>query len=112
MEEHYKRLEQKKSYEFIIYLKENSEPIGDIGFDRYNEKLNSLEISCYIHPKYWGNGYMKEALIQAMDYIYSLGFENIIYGYYEGNTKSKRNCEKLGFKPFEQKKENNKNKRR
>ena len=107
MEEHYKRLEQKKSYEFIIYLKENKEPIGDIGFDRYNEKLNSLEISCYIHPKYWGNGYMKEALIQAMDYIYSLGFENIIYGYYEGNTKSKRNCEKLGFKPFEQKKANN-----
>lgn len=37
-----------------------------------------------------------------MEYIYSLGFENIIYGYYEGNIKSKRNCEKLGFKPYEQ----------
>jgi RimJ/RimL family protein N-acetyltransferase len=101
MEEHYKRLEKDKSYEFIIYLKDTLEPIGDIGFDRYNEELNSLEISCYIHPNYWGNGYVKEALISAMEYIYSLGFDNIIYGYYEGNIKSKRNCEKLGFKPYE-----------
>lgn len=101
MEEHYKRLEKDKSYEFIIYLKDTLEPIGDIGFDRYNEELNCLEISCYIHPNYWGNGYVKEALISAMEYIYSLGFDNIIYGYYEGNIKSKRICEKLGFKSYE-----------
>lgn len=107
IEEHYKRLEKNKSYEFIIYLKDTLEPIGDIGFDRYNEELNSLEISCYIHPKYWGNGYVKEALISAMEYIYSLGFENIIYGYYEENIKSKRNCEKIGFKPYKQLEVNN-----
>lgn len=102
MEEHYKRLEKNKSYNFIIYIKNTLEPIGNTGFDRYNEELNGLEISCYIHPNYWGNGYVKEALISAMKYIYSLGFENIIYGYYEGNIKSKKNCEKLGFKPYEQ----------
>lgn len=107
MEEHLKKIERNKSYNFIIYLKETLEPIGNIGFDRYNKELNSLEISCYIHPNYWGNGYMKEALISAMEYIYSLGFENIIYGYYEGNIKSKKNCEKLGFKPYEQLEVNN-----
>ena len=103
MEEHYKRLEKNKSYNFIVYLKDTLEPIGNIGFDRYNEKLNCLEISCYIHPNNWGNGYVKEALISAMEYIYSLGFDNIIYGYMKGNTKSKKNCEKLGFIPYEQK---------
>lgn len=102
MEEHYNRLEKNKSYDFIIYLKNTLEPIGDIGFDRYNEELNGLEISCYLHPNYWGNSYAKEALIGAMEYIYSLGFDNIIYGYYKGNIKSKRNCEKLGFKPYGQ----------
>ena len=107
IEEYYKRLEKNKIYEFLIYLKSTLEPIGDIGFDRYNEELNSLEISCYIHPNYWGNGYVKEALISVMDYIYSLGFENIIYGYYEGNNKSKKNCEKIGFIPYEQKEVNN-----
>lgn len=107
MEEHFKRLEKNKSYNFIIYLKDTLEPIGNIGFDRYNETFNSLEISCYIHPNYWRNDYVKEALISAMEYIYSFGFENIIYGYYEGNIKSKRNCVKLGFKPYEQVKVNN-----
>ena len=102
MEEHYKRLETNKSYEFIIYLKDTLEPIGDIGFDRYNEELNSLEISCYIHPDYWGNGYVKEALISSMEYIYSLGFDNIIYGYLKDNFKSKKTCEKLGFIPYKQ----------
>lgn len=107
MEEHYKRLEAKRSYNFIIYLKETKEPIGDIGFDRYNEEIKGLEISCWLHPNYWGNGYAKEALIKAMEYIFSLGYDNIIYGYYEGNERSKRNCEKIGFIPFKQVPKNN-----
>ena len=59
-----------------------------------------MEISCYIHPKYWGKGYVVEALIGAMKYIYDLGYDNILYGYYEGNSKSKKVQEKLGFVPF------------
>ena len=102
IEEHYKRLEEKKIYDFIVYLKDKLEPIGNICFNRYNKENNSLEIACYIHPKYWGNGYAKEALISIMDYIYSLGFDNIVYGYEEENYKSKVLSEKIGFKPYKQ----------
>ena len=107
IEEHYKRLEAKRSYNFIIYLKETKEPIGNIGFDRYDEKQNSLEISCWLHPNYWGNGYAKEALVKAMEYIFSLGYDNIIYGYDKDNKNSKQNCEKIGFIPYKQEPQNN-----
>ena len=100
IEEHHKRHEKSRTYDYIIFLKNTMEPIGNIGFDRYNKDLNSLEISCYIHPKYWGKGYVVEALIGAMKYIYDLGYDNILYGYYEGNSKSKKVQEKLGFVPF------------
>lgn len=93
----YKKNSESKHYNFIVYLKETNAPIADIGFDRNDEKNNSIEISCWLHPNYWGNGYMKEVLIPCMDYIYKQGFDNIIFGYVESNTRSKRVCEKLGF---------------
>ena len=93
----YKKIIEQNHYNFIVFLKDTLEPIADIGFDRNNEENNSIEISCWLHPNYWGKGYMKEALIKAMDYIFSVGFDNIIYGYVETNMNSKRLCEKLGF---------------
>ena len=84
----------------IVYLKENKEPIANIGFDRNDIKNNSIQISCWLHPNYWKKGYMKEALVCAMSFIYKQGFDNIIYGYIEGNNNSKRLCEKLGFEPY------------
>ena len=32
--------EEENVLEFIIYLKDNNEPIGNIVFDRYDEKIN------------------------------------------------------------------------
>ena len=43
---------------------------------------------------------MMEALIASMKYLFDIGFENIFYGYYDGNIKSQRLCEKVGFKPY------------
>ena len=97
IESWYKKVRENNHYNFIVYLKNTKEPIADIGFDRNDEELNSIEISCWLHPNYWGYGYMKEALIGAMDYIFKQGFDNIIYGYVESNNRSKRLCEKLGF---------------
>ncbi|MCD8562441.1 MAG: GNAT family N-acetyltransferase [Bacilli bacterium] len=74
--------------DWIIYLKEGT-PIGNIVANRFNNELNSLELSFNLHPNYWGLGYMNEALIEVMNYIFSLGFENILCGYSEGNEKSK-----------------------
>jgi len=107
IENFYKNIREKNYYDFIIYIKESGEPIVHIGFDRNDTKLKSTEISCYLHPRYWGNGYMMEALITCMEYLFNSGFENIIYSYNEKNVKSKKLAEKIGFIPCKQTKENN-----
>lgn len=84
-------------YDWIIYLKENMEPIANVVADQYNDELNSLELSFNLHPNHWGNGYMKEAVIEVMDFLFKNGYENVVCGYDEGNKKSKRVQEKIGF---------------
>lgn len=90
--------EEDNVLDYIVFLKENNEPIGNLIFDRYDKELNSLEISCNLHPDYWGNRYMPEAILKVMDYIYSnLNIDNIVYGYAEENIKSKKLSDKIGF---------------
>lgn len=89
--------------DYIMFIKETNTPIGNIIFDRYDDTNKSLEVSYNLHPDYWGNGYMVEALIKLMDYIYSnLNIDNIICGYAEENNKSKRVSEKIGFKYYDE----------
>lgn len=90
--------EEENVLDFIIYLKDNNQPIGNIVFDRYDDKNKSLEISCNLHPNYWKNGYMTEALLSAMEYVFdNLNIDYIIYGFAEENFKSKGLSEKIGF---------------
>ena len=84
-------------YDWIIYLKESMEPIGNVFADSEIKELNSIEIGCNLHPNYWGNGYMKEAIVEVMRFLFKNGYNNIICGYDEGNNKSKRMQEKIGF---------------
>ena len=98
----YKRLEDLKHYNFVVYLKESMEPIADIGYDRNIPEINAIEVSEWVHPRYWGHGYAKEALIATMKYIYDEGFDNIIYGYVEGNEKSRMLNEKIGFEKYKE----------
>lgn len=84
--------------DFIMFLKSNNEPIGNLLFDRYKRSENSLEISCNLHPDYWRLGYMSEAILKTMDYVYTnLGIDNIVYGYAIDNYKSKGLSDKIGF---------------
>ncbi len=90
--------EEENVLDFIIYLKENGNPIGNIVFDKYDNEKKSLEISCNLHPNYWRKGYMTEALIATMKYVFNeLDIDSIIYGYAEDNYKSKSLCNKIGF---------------
>lgn len=101
--------------DWIIYLKESLEPIGNIVADRERSDINSIELAINTHPDYWGqsnitekdhvkeNGYTKEALIKVMEFLFSQGYDNILYTYTEGNKKSRRFCEKMGFAPFMEK---------
>lgn len=87
-------------FDWIIYLKENGEPIGNIIADRANKQNNSIEISYNLHPNYWGNGYIPEATVEVMRYLFENEFDNIVCGYSEGNIKSKKVIEKIGFEPY------------
>ena len=90
---------EENALDFIIYLKDNKQPIGNIIFDRYDSKNKSLEISCNMHPNYWRKGYMTEAVVSSMEYVFNnLDIDNIIYCYAEENFKSKGLSDKIGFK--------------
>ena len=99
MNEYYDSLIKNNSYDLLVFLKNNL-AIGQINFDRYDDFLNSLELSCFLHPFYWNRGYMYEALISFMNYIYKQGYDNIIYSYIVDNIASKKLCDKIGFKFF------------
>lgn len=84
--------------DFILYKKSDLIPIGNLTLDRYNSQNKSLEISVNLHPSYWRKGYMTEAVICAMDYVFrNLDIDNIIYSYAEKNYKSKGLSNKIGF---------------
>ena len=89
--------------DWIIYLKDGS-PIGNIMADRVVPEINAIEISFNLHPDFWGNGYIKEACIEVMKYLFSLGFANILCGYSQGNFKSEKLINKIGFKYYSKKK--------
>ena len=93
--------EEENVLDFIVYLKDNNNPIGNIVYDRYDEKNKSLEISVNLHPNYWKKGYMTEAILCTMKYVFeNLDIENIVYGYAEDNYKSKGLSDKIGFKYY------------
>lgn len=85
--------------DWIIYLKDST-PIGNIIADRIVKETNSIEISFNLHPNFWGNGYIYEACIAVMEYLFSLGFDNVLCGYSEGNFKSEKVNDKIGFKYY------------
>ena len=82
---------------WILFLKEDMTPIGDLVADRIDKEQNAIELAFNLHPDYWGKGYMPEAVNEVMRHLFSLGFDNILCSYDEGNRKSKRVIEKLGF---------------
>lgn len=100
MEEFYNKAEKKHNFYWIIFLKSNNTPIGDLDACQENLEDNEIEISFNIHPNYWGNGYMPEAIESIINYLFELGYSSIICTYSEGNKKSKRVCEKLEFELY------------
>ena len=89
-----------ETYDWIIYIKETMEPIGNITADREDKSINGIELAFNTHPSYWRKGYTSEALIEVMRYLFNNGYENVLCGYDEGNLKSKNIGEKLGFLPY------------
>ena len=62
-------------------------------------KPGEAEIGYWIGKPYWGQGFIPEAVKTLLSRCFDeLKLDAVWCGYYEGNSKSKRVCEKSGFK--------------
>ena len=85
---------------FAVCLKADEKPIGSVGFHRNDlaENDDEYELGYWIGKPFWGNGLIPEASREMLRFAFEdLGMNRIWCGYYEGNFKSRRVQEKLGF---------------
>ncbi len=90
---------------YAVVLKQTGEPIGCCGI-MFADSLHSAdmkdgeaEIGYWIGKPYWGQGLIPEAVKALLTRCFNeLKLDAVWCGYYDGNTKSKRVCEKCGFK--------------
>lgn len=88
---------------YAIELKSENKVIGSIGIhnrcpDEKLSKLKQREFGYVLNPKYWGNGYIPEAVNYLIKYCFEKMKLDLIWcGHYDFNIKSKRVNEKCGF---------------
>ena len=85
---------------FAVCLKASDKPIGSIGFHRKDlaKGEDEYELGYWIGKTFWGQGLIPEAAREMLRYAFEdLGMSRIWCGYYDGNEKSRRVQEKLGF---------------
>lgn len=90
---------------YAVVLKETGEPVGSCGI-MFSDGLHSAEmgkaeaeIGYWIGKPYWGQGLTPEAVKALLARCFKdLRLDTVWCGYYDGNTKSKRVCEKCGFR--------------
>lgn len=85
---------------YAVCLKETGKPIGSIGLHRNDlaEQDDEYELGYWIGRPFWGQGIIPEAAREMLRHAFEdLGMMRIWCGYYDGNVKSRRVQEKLGF---------------
>ena len=89
---------------YAICLKEDGKAIGAIelklnGHTDMTERDDECELGYWLGKPFWGQGIMPEAAREILRHAFEdIGMSKVWCGYYEGNTKSKRVQEKVGFK--------------
>ena len=88
---------------YAICEKGSDEAIGSIelrlnGHTDMTDRDDECELGYWLGKPFWGRGYMPEAAKEILRHGFEdLGMNVIWCGYYDGNQKSKRVQEKLGF---------------
>lgn len=81
-----------------IELKENHEVIGMCEFAGYDANNQTAEIGYVLKKKYWGQGYMVEAVRELIRVGFEqFGLRKIDIGHFVENKRSQRVIEKIGF---------------
>ena len=81
----------------------NGKPIGSIGLKLkghtdMTDREDECELGYWIGKPFWGQGLIPEAARELLRHAFEdLGMRAVWCGYYEGNEKSRRVQEKLGF---------------
>ncbi len=87
---------------FAVCTKDNI-AIGSVGLKTgdstdLTDRPDECELGYWIGKPFWGKGYIPEAANAIIAYAFeTLGMNAIWCGYYDGNEKSKRVQQKLGF---------------
>ena len=88
---------------YAICIKGSNKAIGAIelklnGHTDMTERDDECELGYWLGKPFWGRGYMPEAARELLLHGFEdLGMTTIWCGYYDGNHKSKRVQEKVGF---------------
>ena len=85
---------------YAVCLKENGKSIGSVGLHRNDlaEKDDEYELGYWVGKPFWGQGLIPEASREMLRHAFEdLGMQIVWCGHYDGNTKSRRVMEKLGF---------------
>ncbi len=88
---------------YAICEKENGKAIGAIGlkFNGHTDmttRADECELGYWLGKPFWGRGYMPEAAKEIIRHAFEDLKINVVWcGYYDGNSKSKRVQEKVGF---------------
>ena len=88
---------------YAICLKSDERAIGAIelklkGHTDFTEREDECELGYWLGKPFWGHGIMPEAAREMLRHAFEeLGMRKVWCGYYDGNTKSRRVQEKVGF---------------
>ena len=88
---------------YAICEKKNDKAIGAAelklnGNTDMTDRNDECELGYWLGKPFWGRGYMPEAAAELIRRAFEdLGMTTVWCGYYDGNNKSKRVQEKLGF---------------
>lgn len=85
---------------YAVCFKEDGKAVGSVGFHRDDlaELDDEYELGYWLGKPLWGQGIIPEASREMLRHAFEdLGMNRIWCGYYEGNEKSRRVQEKLGF---------------
>ncbi|HEM3586959.1 TPA: GNAT family N-acetyltransferase [Streptococcus suis] len=89
---------QENAYKWAIELKESQQPIGDISVVNLDERVQAAELGWVLGSKWWGQGYMPEALEAVKRYLLEeVGCLRIMAVHDSENRPSGRVMEKVGM---------------
>lgn len=93
-----KNADDSKYEKWVITLKGDNTPIGNISVNGIEKKHNYCNVGYVILYDHWGKGYASETLKVVSDYLLDSGYYLVECSYNELNKQSSRVMEKAGFK--------------